>query len=190
LQKQRGFLYYCKMEIHLHNKTFTPYISESEIQQSVKNIAKKISNNYKNETPLFLGVLNGSFIFCADLLKEYKHACNISFIKLASYEQTTSTGTVNELIGLNEDLTNRTVIVLEDIVDTGNTLEKIVEILKQQPIKEFKIATLFLKPDVYKKEIFIDYVGLEIKNNFIVGYGLDYDGLGRNLKEVYKLKEN
>lgn len=178
------------MEIHLHNKTFSPYISEKRIQQSVKKIVKQISKDYKNEIPLFLGVLNGSFIFCADLLKEYNHACEISFIKLASYKQTTSTGIVNELIGLNEDITNRTVIIVEDIVDTGNTVEKIVEILKQQPIKEFKIATLFLKPDVYKKEIAINYVGLEIPNNFIVGYGLDYDGLGRNLKEVYKLKEN
>lgn len=173
--------------IQLHDKTFKPYISNQEIETAIKNIADKISADYKNETPLFLGVLNGSFMFCADLLKNYNYPCEISFIKLASYQQTTSTGLVTELIGLNENLNNRTIIILEDIVDTGNTLEKIISLLQQQPIKEYKVASLFLKPDVYKKDIDVDYVGIEIPNNFIVGYGLDYDGLGRNLNSIYKL---
>lgn len=178
------------MDIQLHDKTFAPYISESEIERAIKKVALQILEDCKDETPLFLGVLNGAFMFCSDLLKEYPKSCEISFVKLSSYKQTSSTGVVNQLIGLNEDVSNRTIIVLEDIVDTGTTVEKIVELLQHQPIKKVKIATLFLKPDVYKKSIPIDYVGLEIPNNFIVGYGLDYDGLGRNLREVYSLKEN
>ncbi len=175
------------MNIQLHDKTFEPYLSKETIAKAVKSISDQIAKNHQNETPLFLGILNGSFMFCADLLKAYHQPCEISFIKLASYEQTNSTGIVNELIGLNEDLTNRTVIILEDIVDTGNTLEKIIQLLEQQPIKKFKVASLFLKPTIYNKSIPIDYVGLEIPNNFIVGYGLDYDGLGRNLDAIYKL---
>lgn len=176
------------MDIQLHDKYFTPFISQQEITKAIKRLANQIAQDHPNETPLFLGVLNGAFVFCSDLLKSYSQPCEISFVKLASYEQTSSTGTVSELIGLNEDLTNRTVIVLEDIVDTGNTLEKIVALLKDQPLKELKIATLFLKPSVYKKAIPLDYIGMEIENSFIVGYGLDYDGLGRNLPEIYRLK--
>ncbi|NJB82090.1 hypoxanthine phosphoribosyltransferase [Wenyingzhuangia aestuarii] len=178
------------MDIQLHNKTFTPFLSSKVISEAVSKVANQISKDYQNQTPLFLGILNGSFMFCADLLKEYKHNCQISFIKLASYQQNSSTGVVNQLIGLNEDLTNRSIIIVEDIVDTGTTLEKIVALLKEHSIKEFKVASLFLKPTVYNKSIPIDYVGLEIPNEFILGYGLDYDGLGRNLPEIYKLKEN
>ncbi|MGY5352306.1 hypoxanthine phosphoribosyltransferase [Wenyingzhuangia sp. IMCC45533] len=173
--------------IQLHDQFFKSYISKQEIQNAVSKIANAIEKDYPNETPLFLGVLNGSFMFCADLLKHYKKPCEISFIKLASYEKTNATGVVNELIGLNENLTDRCVIVLEDIVDTGNTLEKVIELLKEQPIKQFKVASLFLKPSVYNKKIPLDYIGIEIPNHFIVGYGLDYDGLGRNLDSIYQL---
>ncbi|ANW97121.1 hypoxanthine phosphoribosyltransferase [Wenyingzhuangia fucanilytica] len=175
--------------LQIHDKVFEPYITKQKLSNAVESIANKIALDCKNETPLFLGVLNGSFMFCSDLLKAYKTPCEISFIKLASYQQTKSTGKVNQLIGLNEDLTNRTVIVVEDIIDTGNTLEKIVALLKQTSAKEVKIATLFLKPTVYNKDIKIDYTGLEIPNRFILGYGMDYDGLGRNLDEVYVLKD-
>ncbi|MGY5355173.1 hypoxanthine phosphoribosyltransferase [Wenyingzhuangia sp. IMCC45467] len=175
--------------LKIQDKTFVPYISIKAISSAVNKIADDIYLDHKNETPLFLGILNGSFMFCSDVLKAYNSTCEISFIKLASYQQTQSTGKVNELIGLNEDLTNRTVIVLEDIIDTGNTLEKIVALLKQTSAKEVKIATLFLKPSVYKKNIKVNYVGLEIPNKFILGYGMDYDGLGRNLPEVYVLKD-
>jgi len=177
------------MDITLHNKVFTPYITTAVIEKAVSKISTLIHKDYKNETPLFLGILNGSFIFCADLLKQYPTACEISFIKLASYQQTSSTGIVDELIGINQDFTGRTVIILEDIVDTGNTLEKIVSLLEKHNLKELKVATLFLKPTVYKKTIPIDYVGIEIPNDFILGYGLDYDGLGRNLPEIYVLKD-
>ncbi|MDO3694140.1 hypoxanthine phosphoribosyltransferase [Wenyingzhuangia sp. chi5] len=175
--------------LQIHDRIFEPYISKKEISKAVKKLAKNIAVDYKNETPLFLGVLNGSFMFCSDLLKAYQNPCEISFIKLASYEKTQSTGQVNELIGIHENLTNRTVIVVEDIIDTGNTLEKIVALLEKTSAKTIKIATLFLKPSVYNKDIKINYIGMEIPNKFILGYGMDYDGLGRNLSEVYVLKD-
>lgn len=126
-------------------------------------------------------------MFAADLMKEINLNCEISFVKLASYHGTTSSGTITELIGLNQDLAGRTVIIIEDIVDTGNTVEKLAEILNNKKVKSFKIATAFFKPTAYTKNIKVDYVGLEIPNDFVVGYGLDYDGLGRNLKDVYVL---
>ena len=126
-------------------------------------------------------------MFAADLMKEINLNCEISFVKLASYYGTTSSGTVTELIGLNQDLTGRTVVIVEDIVDTGNTVEKLAEILNSKKVKSFKIATAFFKPSAYTKKLKIDYIGLEIPNDFVVGYGLDYDGLGRNLKDVYVL---
>lgn len=175
--------------LEIHDKTFEPYISKQNLNKAVKKIAEEITFDCKAETPLFLGILNGSFMFCSDLLKAYKNPCEISFIKLASYKQTQSTGKVNKLIGLNEDLTNRTVIIVEDIIDTGNTLEKIIALLQKTSVKKVKVATLFLKPSVYNKNINIDYVGIEIPNKFILGYGMDYDGLGRNLSEIYVLKD-
>lgn len=176
--------------LQIHDKIFEPYISEQKLNEAVKKLTNDIAVDCKNEIPLFLGVLNGSFMFCSDLLKAYQNPCEISFIKLASYEKTQSTGQVNELIGINEDLTNRTIIVVEDIIDTGNTLEKIVALLKKTSAKKIKIATLFLKPTVYNKDIKIDYIGIEIPNKFILGYGMDYDGLGRNLSEIYVLKDS
>jgi hypoxanthine phosphoribosyltransferase len=125
----------------------------------------------------------------SDLLKKYNSPCEVSFVKLASYNGTTSTNNVKQLIGLNQDLEGRTVVVIEDIVDTGSTLEELKDLFKKQKVKHFKIATLFLKPEAYKKDIKLDYVGIRIPNKFIVGYGLDYDGLGRNLSQVYQLVE-
>ncbi|HRD40020.1 MAG TPA: phosphoribosyltransferase family protein, partial [Bacteroidia bacterium] len=126
----------------------------------------------------------GSFMFAADLMKQIEIPCEISFVKMASYHGTESTGKVNELIGLNQNIEGRTVVVIEDIVDTGNTIEKLTSMLKDKKVKSFKIATALFKPSVYKKDIKIDYVGIEIPNDFVVGYGLDYDGLGRNLKDI------
>jgi hypoxanthine phosphoribosyltransferase len=125
----------------------------------------------------------------SDFLKKYKKPCEVSFIKMASYEGTETTNSVKELIGINQDLTGRTVIIIEDIIDTGNTIEELKRLFKEKNVKHFKIVTLFFKPEAYKKDIKIDYVGVRIPNKFIVGYGLDYDGLGRNLTEVYKLAE-
>lgn len=177
------------MDIQLHDKAFTPFISAQEIDFAIQNLAKLIEDDFSEETPVFIGVLNGAFMVVSDLLKKYNFPCEVSFIKLASYEGTQSTNAVKQLIGLNQNLEGRTVIVIEDIVDTGSTLEELKELFKKQNVKHFKIATLFLKPEAYKKDIKLDYVGIRIPNKFIVGYGLDYDGLGRNLPEVYQVVE-
>ena len=175
--------------ITVKDKSFKPYISEEELQASVKKVALKINDDYKGSTPIFLGVLNGSFMFFGDLLKSIDIECTVSFVKLASYEGTDSTGEVNELIGLNESIEGKDIILVEDIVDTGNTLVKLHEILSKGNPKSIKIATLLYKPDAYKKHHSIDYCGLEIPNAFVLGYGLDYDGLGRNLNSIYVLND-
>jgi len=173
--------------VTLKDKQFKPYISSEKILAAVKQVAEKINSDLAGESPVFLAVLNGSFMFASDLMKEINLNCEISFVKLASYYGTTSSGTVTELIGLNQDLTGKTVVILEDIVDTGNTLEKLIELLNTKKVKSFKIAAAFFKPTAYTKTIKVDYIGIEIPNDFVVGYGLDYDGLGRNLKDVYVL---
>lgn len=175
--------------IQLHDKQFVPFISADELDFAIAEIAQLVEADFGDEIPVFIGVLNGSFMVVSSFMKHYQKPCEVSFIKLASYEGTTSTNEVKQLIGLNQDLTGRSVIVIEDIVDTGNTLAQLKELFKQQNVRHFKIATLFLKPDAYKKDIKIDYVGIRIPDKFIVGFGLDYDGLGRNLAEVYQLKE-
>jgi hypoxanthine phosphoribosyltransferase len=173
--------------VTIKDKQFKPYISQQQISDAVNDIAKTINTDLEKDLPLFLVVLNGSFMFAADLLKEVSIPCEISFIKVASYHGTTSTGTVTELIGLSDDITGRTVVIIEDIVDTGITLEKLITVLNKKNVKQIKVATVLLKPDSYKKEFKIDYVGMKIPNDFVIGYGLDYDGLGRNLKEIYVL---
>lgn len=174
--------------IQLHDKTFVPFIDEKSISTAVKMLAQEIADDIKGENPLFIGVLNGAFMVVSDLMRVYPGNCEVSFVKLASYEGTTTSGKVSELIGINESLEGRTVILVEDIVDTGNTLEVLHQIFSNQNLKSLKTATLFFKPEAYKKNLKIDYIGIEIPNKFIVGYGLDYDGLGRNLSQVYQLK--
>ena len=173
--------------VTLKDKCFVPYITSDRILESVKQVAQKINADMANENPLFLVVLNGSFMFAADLLKEVTIPCEICFIKLASYHGTSSTGTVTEMIGLTEEVKGRSVVVVEDIVDTGVTIEKLASLMAKKEVKQMKIASFLLKPDAYKKPIKIDYVGMEIPNDFVVGYGLDYDGLGRNMKDIYVL---
>ncbi len=173
--------------ITIKDKQFKSYISSVKISEAVKKVADKINSDLAGESPVFLAVLNGSFMFAADLMKEINLTCEISFVKLASYHGTTSSGIITELIGLNQDLSGRTVVIIEDIVDTGNTVEKLAELLNNKKVKSFKIATAFFKPTAYTKKIKIDYIGLEIPNDFVVGYGLDYDGFGRNLKDVFVL---
>uniref|UniRef100_UPI00404B5377 hypoxanthine phosphoribosyltransferase n=1 Tax=Flavobacterium sp. TaxID=239 RepID=UPI00404B5377 len=175
--------------IQLHDKKFEIFIAAEEIEFAIKNLAKQIEDDFIDEVPLFIGVLNGSFMVLSDLVKHYNGACEVSFIKMSSYEGTESTEDVKTLIGLKESLKGRSVIVVEDIVDTGNTIEALKQLIKNEEVKHFKIATLFLKPDAYSKDIKLDYVGIRIPNKFIVGYGLDYDGLGRNLNDVYQLAE-
>ena len=175
--------------IQLHDKHFIPFISEDEIAFAIKTMAKQMDDDFFDETPVFIGVLNGSFMVLSDLMKNYRGMCEVSFVKMASYIGTQSTNDVKELIGLNQNLEGRTVVIVEDIVDTGNTIEVLKSILKNQKVKHLKIATLFFKPDAYKKDIKLDYIGIRIPDKFIVGFGLDYDGLGRNLKDIYQLAE-
>lgn len=177
------------MEIKLQDKYFKSFIEAKELDFAVANLAKQINDDFQDEVPVFVGVLNGAFMFLSDLMKHYESPCEVSFVKLASYEGTQSASEVKQLIGLNQNLEGRSVIIVEDIVDTGNTVEELKNIFKQQKVKHLKIATLFFKPEAYTKAIKLDYVGIRIPNKFIVGYGLDYDGLGRNLKEVYQLAE-
>lgn len=176
--------------VQLHDLQFTPFISEADIDAGIDKVAAQINHDFAGETPVFLGILNGAFLFAAELIKRFKGDCEVHFVKLSSYEGTGTTGAVRSLMGLAQSLKGRQVIIIEDIVDTGNTLESIDEILTREEVALYKIATLFYKPEAYKKSIHIDYVGLEIPNEFIVGYGLDYNGLGRNLTQVYKLKNN
>ena len=175
--------------IQLRDKQFVPFISAQEIDFAIAQMARMVEDDFATETPLFVGVLNGSFMVVSDFMKHYKGTCELTFVKMASYEGTASTENVKQLIGLDQDLSGRSVVVIEDIVDTGNTLVALKALFKKQNVKHFKIATLFFKPDAYKQDIKLDYVGIRIPNKFIVGYGLDYDGLGRNLPEIYQLKD-
>jgi adenylate kinase len=175
--------------IQLHDKFFKPYLSEKEILQAVKRIADAVAADYKDQTPIFVGVLNGSFMFVSDFLKAYQHPCEVSFVKLSSYQGLTSTGIVETLLDLPDTIEGRSVIILEDIIDTGRTLKELVHLFSNTNVKEFKIASLFYKSEVYNGEYAIDYFGLKIPDRFIVGYGLDYNELGRNLKEVYQLNQ-
>lgn len=173
-------------QVKIHDKEFELFISHEKIQSVVENMADKMNEDLANKDPLFLCILNGSFMFAADLFKRIDFVeTEISFVKLASYQGDKSTGQVKQLIGLNENIEGRTVVILEDIVDTGITISNIQEQLQNLNPKEVLVATLLLKPDALKKEVDLKYVGLEIPNDFIVGYGLDYDGLGRNLIDIY-----
>ena len=174
-------------KVLIHGRTFKIKITESEIQKAVTEVANQINIDLKDKKPLFLAVLNGSFIFAADLMKKVNLECEISFMKLASYDGTSSTGTIKQLIGINEEIKGRTVVIIEDIVDTGNTLSTILEQLKDLNAAEIKIATLLFKPDAYTKTIPIDYTAIVVPNDFLIGYGLDYNGLGRNLADIYVL---
>ena len=175
--------------VTLHDKSFEIFIHQDRIAEAIEKMVKEVEEDVGDDNPIFIGVLNGSFLVVADFVRKYKYNCEVSFVKMASYVKTGSTGDVKTLLGINEDLKGRNVILLEDIVDTGNTLEKLIEIFEAKELKSLKIATLFYKPEAYKKSHPIDYIGMEIENKFIVGYGLDYDGWGRNLPHIYQLKE-
>jgi len=174
--------------IKLHDKYFKPFISEKEIDAAVAKMVQELAKDLGDEIPVFIGVLNGSFMVVSDFVKKYPKPCEVTFIKLASYEGVKSSEDIQRLIGLTQDLRGRTVVILEDIIDTGNTLHEIYRIFKNEGVKQLLIASLFYKPEAYKKDFKIHYIGIKIPNKFIVGYGLDYDGLGRNLPAVYQIK--
>lgn len=174
--------------IKLHDLEFKPFISAQTLDKAVQKMVDQVASDLQDEIPVFVGILNGSFMFVSDFVKKYPKPCEITFIKLASYEGLKSSEDIQRLIGITQDLTNRRVIILEDIIDSGKTLAEVHRIFKNEKVKELKIATLFYKPEAYKKDFKLHYVGIEIPDKFIVGYGLDYNGLGRDLAEVYQLK--
>jgi len=176
------------MEIQILDHTFVPYLSQEAIQAQIDRLADEIAADLKDEIPVFIVILNGAFMFAADLMKAYSHPAEISFVKMASYQGTQSTEQVSQLLGLDIDITNRHIVIVEDIVDTGNTIAELYNIINRYQTRSVRIATLFYKPEAYKKDITLDYVGFEIPNKFIVGYGLDYNKQGRNIPAIYQIK--
>jgi len=175
--------------VKIKDKTFETSIPEERIKERVKAVARQINSDMAGKNPLLLAVLNGSFIFAADLMRELTIPCEISFVKLASYQGTTSTGKIKEVIGINEDLTDRTVIIVEDIVESGQTIKRMIESLGTRNPASVHICTLLLKPDRLQVPLDVEYVAFRIPNDFILGYGLDYDQQGRQLKDIYTIKE-
>lgn len=171
--------------IQIKDKRFTISITEEQILKEVDRVAQEINRDLKEKNPLFLSVLNGSFMFTADLMKRINIPCEISFVKLASYQGISSTGKITEVIGINEDISERCVVIVEDIVDTGFTMQRLLETLGTRNPKEIHIASLLVKPEKLQVPLNIEYAAMNIPNDFIVGYGLDYDGLGRNYKDIY-----
>jgi hypoxanthine phosphoribosyltransferase len=175
--------------ITIHDKTFTSFISREQIEGRIAELSAQIHTDYQGRNPLFLVVLNGAFLFASELVKNIPLNCEITFVRLSSYAQTESTGKVRQIIGLEEKLTDRDVIIIEDIVDTGLTMHQLLQQIQALAPKTIEIATLLHKPEAIKKHIDLRYVGFEIPNRFVVGYGLDYDGAGRNLDALYVLPE-
>lgn len=177
-------------QVRVHNKSFEIYLPEESIQEKIKEMAARLNEDYKDRNPLFIAILNGSFMFASDLFKNLGIQAEICFIKLASYKGMRSSGNIITAIGLDQDVFNRHLIILEDIVDTGKTLSEFLPKLRHQQPASLKIAALLHKPEAAQHPINIDYLGFSIPNKFVVGYGLDYDGLGRNFKEIYQVVEH
>jgi len=174
--------------MQIHDKTFTKFIKRGQIKDRVKALATHIERDYANKNPLLIGVLNGSFMFMADLAKRIQIKSELTFIKVASYEKMASTGEVKELIGLREDIAGRHILLVEDIVDTGNTMAKLIEQLQNSAPASIEVATLLFKPSAIQQDLDLKYVAFEIPNYFVVGYGMDYAGYGRNLRDIYRVK--
>lgn len=173
--------------IRLHDKDFEPFIPPAELEAAIQRVADALREEYDGKRPLFLGVLNGSYFFAAELLKRLPIECEISFVKVASYRGTRSTGKVDQLIGLSEKVEGRHVVVVEDIVDTGHTIRHIMDTLAERHPASTAVATMLFKPEAYKQDIPVNFAALRIPNDFVVGSGLDHDGLGRNLQGIYRI---
>jgi len=174
----------------IKDKPFKVYLTVDQIGAAVSEMAERMNLELENKSPLFVIVLNGAFMFASDLLKKITIDCGLSFVKVSSYEGISSTNRVKQLIGLDEDISGRTIVVIEDIVDTGVTIENIINYLLPKNPAAIKVATLLHKPDALIRNVTLDYVGIEVENKFLVGYGLDYDGEGRNLQDIYILDKN
>ncbi len=175
-------------QVQILDKTFVKYIEKKDIDAACEKMAGQINEDYKNDEPILLATLNGAIIFAAELMQKLTIRCRISCIKLSSYSGTTSTNQVKQLVGLNEDISGKRVIIVEDIVDTGVTYEHMVALLKEAKAKDIAMATMAFKPTAYRKDIPVQYVGFSIPDKFVIGHGLDYDGWGRNLPDIYQLK--
>lgn len=176
-------------QVTLHDKTFESYLTEKEILQAIQSMAARINADYEGKKPLFLAVLNGAFMFASDLMKEISLPCEISFLRVSSYQDMNSTGQVSEVIGLKENVQGRHIIILEDIVDTGQTVYALLQNLTGKEPASIEIAALLIKPECVQHPLQVKYVGKSIPNDFVVGYGLDYNGLGRNLRDIYVVTE-
>ncbi len=177
-------------QVQVHDKIFEPFLSKEQIAATVQQMAKDITRDLHGKNPLFLAVLNGSFIFAADLVRACEMELEVTFVKLASYHGTQSSGKIKELIGLNEDLRGRHILLVEDIIDSGLTMQQLLQTLETYQPASVRVATLLLKPEALECSLDIAYCGFEIPPDFVLGYGLDYDGLGRNLPHLYRLKES
>lgn len=175
-------------DVQVHDKVFTPFITADRIQTRVAELGAVIDRDYAGKKPLLIGVLNGSVIFMADLLRHVQTACEIGFIRVSSYHGTESSGKVRSLMGLSDDISGRDVIIVEDIIDTGDTAVYLIDELRKRNPASLRFATILFKPSALRQDVKPDYVGFEIPPAFVVGYGLDYDGLGRNLPDIYQLK--
>ena len=173
--------------IQVKDREFEVFLKEEDIQKEIKRVAAEINRDYVGKEPLFLCILNGSFMFAADLLKDVNVPCNVSFVKVSSYQGTDTTGKVKELMGLQEDVEGRHIIIVEDIVDTGYTMRDVLDSLAEKKAASVQVCALLCKPDKLKVDINLKYLAMNIPNGFIVGYGLDYDGFGRNSRDIYKI---
>ena len=181
-------IYKCKMKtVKIKDKEFELFLSQEEIEKAIDKVAAKMNEDLADADPLFICILNGAFMFVSDLMKRVNVPSEMTFVKLSSYSGTSSTGKIREIFGLVEDIKGRTVVIIEDIVDTGHTMSKMLDELKNREPKDIKVATLLFKPKALQTDVKLDYVALEIPSDFIVGYGLDYDGYGRNLSDIYKV---
>ncbi len=176
--------------IQIKDKEFVPFIGKEVIEERIKFLAQQINTSYQDKTPIFIPILNGSFMFAADLLKKINISCELCFIRVSSYENIQSSGSVKQLLGLDKDISDRDVVIVEDIIDTGLTMREIINELNKLKPKSIKIAALLSKPTAHKTPIAIDFIGFEIEDKFVVGYGLDYDGMGRNIEEILVLKHS
>jgi hypoxanthine phosphoribosyltransferase len=176
-------------KVQLHDKVFEKFIGKEALQKAVEELAENINRDMHDKNPLFLVVLNGAFVFAADLLRKFTGDCDISFIKLSSYSGTNTTHTVREIIGLDTNVKDRLVVIVEDIIDTGITMNHMIDQIRKMEAHDVKVASLLFKPNAFQKDFPLDYIGMEIPNDFIVGMGLDYNGKGRNLPDIYKIVE-
>lgn len=177
-------------KVTLEDKHFKLFIESKKILAEIDQLSLKINEHYENKRPIFICVLNGAFLFGSELIKRFAHECEVSFVKLSSYQGTNSSGVVKNLIGLNENIKGRDLIIIEDIVDTGNTIDSVYNNIKTHEPNSLEVATLLFKPDAYKKKIPIKYPAINVGNEFLVGFGLDYNGIGRNLQDIYIIEEN